>query len=851
MLRATLKSVLSRKLRLVLSGLAVVLGVMFVSGAFVLTDTLGRSFDGLFATAFQNTDVTVSVKSTGPAQGFDDDQKLTATVKPETLEKVRGIDGVAKATGIVSADGARVIGSNGKVITSFGPPRLGENWTGENDLVKLREGRAPQSGTEVVMNAGLAKSAGVKVGDQVGVLTTQPKKTFTLVGITEYSGGRDSLGGSMVVSFHESVAAELMLGTPNVYSSVDVKAAAGKTPEQVRDSVRAALGDSFEVKTGAELQKAQTAGAKEALGFFNKILLGFAGVALFVGTFLILNTFSIIVAQRTRELALMRAIGASRKQMIGSVLVEAVLIGLFASAVGLGLGIGVGSLLAWVFGNVGSASLELAGIGVPPAAIISAFSVGMIITLVAALLPAMRASRIPPVAALQEAATPDRPLTKVTVVGSLVTAGGATLLLLGLNDKLGDSSLYGFFGGVLLAFIGIALLTPMLARPIVGVIGRLMAWSVPGKLGRLNSARNPRRTAITAAALMVGIALITGVNTVFTSAEASIQKIADKEVNADLIISGDPSDERPATFDPAVIDKTKAISGVTGFSADYFDVAHALGEDRSVTIMTDVPAYAKMFKLTAKEGEIRALGPDEVLYDEERAKEKGLHVGATIEVQLARGQPRQMKLVGIYAKSSTTGGLILPTTLIGELQVAQPSWGYVDVADGVSVDGVRKQVDALLADSPEVTVANRNDFVQQQTSAFDTVLLMVQILLALAVLIAVLGIINTLALSVLERTRELGLLRAIGLGRFQSMRMITVEAIVISVFGALLGVVVGSGLGAAIVRALKDDGFSTFAMPWTAMGTYLALGAGIGVIAAILPALRAARVNVLQAISYE
>jgi putative ABC transport system permease protein len=848
MFRATLKSVLSRKLRLVLSGLAVVLGVMFVSGAFVLTDTLGRSFDSLFASVYAGTDVSVTAKP--PVKGTDNGEQ-PANLPADAVATVRSVPGVATATGVAQADGARVIGRNGKVVTSFGPPRFGANWTGTSDVVKLREGRGPQADTEVAVNAALAKAAGLKVGDQVGILTLRPKKTFTVVGVFGYSGGRDSIGGSMVVDFTEPVAQELMLGAKGVYSSIDVTAAPGTSPAKLRDAVRAAVGDTYVVKTGKELQDDTVGEFRKGLAFFNNILLGFAGVALFVGVFLILNTFSIIVAQRTRELALMRAIGASRKQMIGAVLVEATVIGVVASALGLAAGVGVGAGLAYLFGHMGSADLPLDSVGVPAAAVIGAFSVGILVTLVAALLPALRASRIPPVAALQEVATPDRPLTRVTVSGGLLSAVGAAILGYGLSGRAHDNTLWLILGGVLVSFIGVALLTPLVARPVVSVLGRLFSWSVPGKLGRLNSGRNPRRTAITAAALMVGLALITGVNVVLASATSSMRQLGDSQVKADLIVSGDQTSPQPPTFDPAVLDRARQIPGVRDVSGEYNDMAMVDGQPRGVAVVTDLPAMAAMFPLRPTEGSLAALGADQLVLDEKRAAELKLHAGSTMTVQFARGAPHTMTVAGIYAQNDVYRGMLVSASVIPDLRVAQPSRAYLRVGPGTSVTSVRAQVDQLLADSPEVTVSDRSGFIDQQSRQFDTVLTMIQILLALAILIAVLGIINTLALSVLERTRELGLLRAIGLGRAQVMRMITVESVVISVFGALLGLAVGSGLGAAVVRALKSEGITSLALPWSQMGTYLVLAAVVGVVAAVLPAIRGARINVLNAIAHE
>ncbi|MEU5940173.1 FtsX-like permease family protein [Micromonospora sp. NPDC047548] len=849
MFRATWKSLLARKVRLILSGLAVVLGVMFVSGAFVLTDTLGRSFDAVFADAYEGVDVNVSAKPK-IALSETEGEQVPGSLPAATLEKVRTVGGVAEATGIVAADGARLIGSNGKVVTSFGPPQLGQNWVGEDDLVKLREGREPRADDEIVVNGALAKAAKVKVGDRVGVLTLEPKKEFTLVGVFGYSGDRDSLGGANEVAFTTPVAQRLMLGEPDVFTNISVKAADGVGEAALRDDIAGVLGGDFEVKTGEQLSADASAGLKEGLSFFNKILLGFAAVALLVGTFLILNTFSIIVAQRTRELALMRAIGASGRQIIGSVVLEAVAVGLIASVLGLGAGIGVGALLAYLFGKV-AGGLALAGIGVPAAAVIGAFSVGLVITVVAALLPALRASRIPPIAAMQDVATPDRPLTKVTVAGGIVTAIGAGLLFLGLSGNAGDNTLTTILGGVLFAFIGVALLTPLISRPVVSLLGALFAWSVPGKLGRLNSGRNPRRTAITAAALMVGIALVTGVTVILDSAKGSISALAEDQIKAELVISGAQSGPRPPSFDPAVLDKAAAIPGVQMVDGEYGDMAVVNGERTWVAASSNVAALERIFGAKATAGDISRLGPDQMLFSSDTAKSRNLSVGSPVTVQLSRGEARTYTVSGIYESSQLTNPVVLPPQAARDFAIPQPIQGFLQLAPGTQVADVQPQVETLLADSPEVSVADRAAFIKQQTSMLDTPLQMIQILLALAIVIAVLGIINTLALSVLERTRELGLLRAIGLRRAQTMRMITVEAVVISIFGALLGVVVGTGLGAAVVRALKDEGITDLVLPWGQMGVFLGLAAIIGVIAAVLPAVRAARINVLGAIAHD
>ncbi|WP_243704525.1 ABC transporter permease [Micromonospora sp. KC723] len=605
--------------------------------------------------------------------------------------------------------------------------------------------------------------------------------------------------------------------------------------------------------TGKQLQDTAAESFRQSLSFFNNVLLGFAGVALFVGTFLILNTFSILVAQRVKELALMRAIGASRWQMIGSVLAEALAIGVVASALGLGAGIGVGALLAYVFRHVGNTDLPVESIEIPASAVISAFVVGTLVTLVAALLPALRAARIPPVAALREVTAPDRPLTRLAVAGALTTAIGGTTLGLGLTGQGGEATLLLLLGGVLVSFTGVALLTPMIARPAVSMLGLLFSWSVPGQLGRLNSARNPRRTAITAAALMVGLALITGVHVVLESAAASFTKMVDTRVEADLIIAGEPGGDSMPTFDPAVLDRARQTGGVREVVGEYGDFAMINGRPSRVNAVTDLAAMTRMLPLRATEGTLATLPTDHVVVDAERATELGLHAGSAVQVRLARGGVRTMTVAGIYTDDDVyrVGGWILPAEAAHDFRVAQPSLGYLRLADGADATEIRKQIDALLVDSPEVTVGDRSTFIAQQSRQFDTILAMIQLLLALAILIAVLGIVNTLALSVLERTRELGLLRAIGLRRAQAMRMITVEAVVISVFGALLGLAVGSGLGAAVVRALRKEGFTDVALPWEQMGTYLVLAVIVGAFAATLPAIRAARVDVLNAIAHE
>jgi putative ABC transport system permease protein len=850
MLSATFKSLLSRKLRLFLSTIAVVLGVMFVAGALVLTDTLSRSFENLFSNIYEYTDISVGKPSdVGTLNG----QAGQANVPAADVARVAAIEGVQSATGRVFTDGARVVGKNGKVVRGTGGPRFGANWTGNSPLISLRQGRGPAADDEVAISANLAKTTGYGLGDQIGVLTLRPKQMFRIVGIFGYKGGRDSLAGETTVAFTELVAQQLLLGERGVFTSIDVTVTDKTSVAQVRDRIAAALGSGYSVKTGDELAAQSADNVKTGLRFFSYLLLGFAGVALFVGIFLIVNTFSIIVAQRTRELALFRAMGASRGQVIGSVLIEAAVIGLVASVIGLGLGVAVGALLGRVMGSaLSGGALQLAGLAVPPAAIIASFVVGIGITVIAALLPAYRASRIPPVAAMREAATPDRPLTAQTVTGAVVLAAGATALGLGLTGHLGSANLWGVLGGLLTCFVAVALLTPLISRPVVAGLGRLITWNTTGALGRRNSARNPRRTAITAAALMVSIALITGISVIFASVRASTVEAVSTGINAELVVAGEALSGGLSFIDPAAVVKIRSLNGVSATVATYADLAKIDGRDQFVGGVDDLTAAISMFDVRPTEGTLNPLPSGSLVVDSTTAASDKLRTGSTVSLKLARTPARTYTVAGIYERTSYLRGYLLPFADVqAGFHAPSPVQAFVAVAPGADVDAVRQQVDALLVDSPEVSVSKLDDFVASQVQVFDFILIFVQLLLGLAMIIAVLGIVNTLALSMIERTTELGLLRAIGMKRGQVMYMVTVESVVISVFGAVLGIAVGSGLGAAVFSALRDQGFSKLAFPWPLMIFYIIASIGVGLVAALLPAIRAARLDVLKAIAYE
>ncbi|WAP56773.1 ABC transporter permease [Streptomyces sp. S465] len=849
MFKATLKSVLSRKVRLLLSGLAVVLGVTFVAGAFVLQDTLNRSFDAQFAGAYDDIDLQVAAKAR-VSGGVGDAASAPVGLDAATVRRVADVPGVGKARGDIRVEGARALGKDGKVVPSTGGPRYGKGWTGETSLLALRDGHAPAKPDEVAINAGLAEKGHFSVGDSIGVLTGQPKRTFTVAGIFGYSGDRDSIGGEQTVAFTEPVARELMLGDNGQYSAVTVDLASGAKSATVQAALKKELGSGFEVRTGEELSKASADRSREVLDLVTQVLLGFAAVAVLVGVFLIINTFSIIIAQRMRELALLRALGASRRQMIGSVLLESLVIGLVAAVIGLGLGVGLGALGASLLADT-MEGLEVADLGVPASAVIVSLVVGVGVTMLAALFPALRAAKVAPIAVIRSAVAPDRRHRKQTWTGSVLLVLGAGLLMTGLVGS-GDAAMSAVLPGVLLAFIGVTLLTPLFSRPAVWLLGGLFSRSLPGQLGRRNSARNPRRTAITASALMIGVALVTTLSTVAASAKDSVNNEISDKLKAQLVAMGDSGDSMSASIDPAALRQARGLDGVAAVAAASFDTAKVGKSTQSVSSWEDWEAARGMLSLRAEAGSVDELAPGTVLMNKATAKDRDLAVGDKVTVQLQRGEPHTYRLAGTFEDMALANSVVIPWADATEgFRYAQPSQAYFQLAPDASVASVQPGIEKALRDSPEVTVQSKDAIAKKFNDGFDMMLNVVQALLAVAMIIAVLGIVNTLALSVMERTKELGALRAIGLGRGQTIRMIMTESVVISLFGAVLGVVVGAGLGLAVAHSMRSQGVNTLSLPWSLMAVYLVGAAIVGALASLGPARRGARLNVLRAVTQE
>ncbi|MBD0418083.1 ABC transporter permease [Streptomyces sp. TRM S81-3] len=846
MLTATLKSLLSRKLRLVLSGLAIVLAVMFVSGAMVIKDTLNRSIDAQFSGAYEDIDLYVERKPKVEAQTADD-PAVVPPVDRALVETVSRVEGVDRASGLVLAEGARAIGKDGKVVPGTGGPRYGGSWRGESDLINLREGHEPRTDGEVAVNAGLAEKAGLKVGDRIGVLTNEPRQDFTVSGVFGYSGGRDSIGGEQTVVFSEPVAQRLMLDGAGDFSGVRVGLAAGASAETVAAALSKDLGADYEVLTGRELAEKASDKSRGILDMMSTVLLGFAGVAVLVGVFLIINTFSIIVAQRLRELALLRALGASRKQMIGSVLLESFVVGLVSSALGLAAGVGIGALGSNLLAG-STDGLEVASLGIPASAVVTAFAVGILTTMLAALFPALRASKVAPISVIRASAGPEGRHRKQTWTGAILLGLGALLLVGGSVASDGANLI---LLGLLPAFLGVVLLTPLISRPAVQLLGAVFARSLPGRLGRGNSARNPRRTAITASAMMIGVALVTAISTVAASSEDSVTRDIRRDLKADLVAMGEAGSANSASIDPAALDRIAEVPGVSHLAAAAMDTAAVGKENQPVAAWRDWNAAREVLGLRSAGGSVETLAAGTVVMNESTAEARGLKVGDTVRLQLQRGEERTYRVGGLFANSTLVNGMVVPwADAEAGFRTGQPSQAFFQLAGGADESEVRSRIETLLKDSPEVTVQTREDVIEEFSGGFAMMLAIVQALLGVAMLIAILGIVNTLALSILERTREMGALRAIGLSRGQTRRMIMTESVVISLFGAVLGIAVGGVLGLAVAHAMEDQGVTRLSLPWGQMVAYLIGAAVVGVIASIAPARRGARLNVLAAVNH-
>jgi putative ABC transport system permease protein len=851
MRRVALRGLRARPMRTVLTALSVVLGVAMIAGTYVLTDTINKSFSEVFKQANSGTDVVVAPKKVDDAFSNSDPPAM-----PDALiARVRGVDGVRAAAGGIQGDvsirnrkGDR-IGGNVNFVLAVQPKPL--------DPFTFVAGRAPRTPDELALSSKAFADEGFKLGEQVTLVGQQGAHRYTLVGSATF-GAVDTVAGypAAIVTLP---TAQALTGNVGQVDSISVAAADGVSPAQLRANVGAALqGEKVEVRTGAQDAAQQTADLEKNFGFLRTILLVFGGIALFVGAFVIYNTFTITVAQRTRELALLRTLGASRRQVLRSVVLEAGIIGLLASVLGLIGGLLLAPGLRGLLKIIG-ADLPATASVVALRTIVVSVVVGVVVTVLASVVPALRATRIAPIVALREGLTAETKVSRKRIFfAALLCLLGAGIMAYGLfGNASGGGAAATLGGGAVAVFLGVALFSPQLVRPIAWVIGAPLQRlaGVSGRLARENATRNPARTAVTAAALMIGVALVAFVTIFAAGLRGSIDRAVDRAFTGDLsIVSKSGFDNTP----PSLVGEVRKVPGVAAVSGLRFSEAK-VGTKKSTSsiIGIDPATLAQTYKLKWKDGSdatLAHLGSDGVLAD--TGFSKSAKIGDRLTMLTPAGKRVTYTVKGLLDEGSDFGllggGIVVPNArLAADFDTKQNSFVFLRYASGAPPAATRKAIDALLAQRyPDTETQDRGQVKEAQAGQINQLLYLIYALLALSIIVALFGIVNTLALSIFERTRELGMLRAIGTSRRQVKRIVRFEAIITSLIGALLGLVLGVLFALAISRPLEEEGFR-LTFPVTTLVLLVVAAAAVGMVASLWPARRAARLDVLRALAYE
>ena len=845
MFRTTLKNLAARKLRLLTTSIAVLLGVAFMAGTLVLTDTIGKTFDSLFADVNSGTSAFVRGETAFTSELGDQRDRLDVSL----VQTVSAVDGVKHAEGSIEAY-AQLVDKNGKVIgdPKMGAPTFGGIWLTDDKLnpFDIADGRAPQSSTEVVIDKGSAKKGNFVLGDSVKVLTKSGPQTETIVGIATF-GGEDSPAGVSYTLFTPD-AAQSFLTEPGKVDSIKVVAVDGVSDREIADRIAKVVPAHTQVLTGAEITAEEQKAVKEGISFFSIFLLTFAMIALFVGSFIIYNSFSILVAQRSKEMALMRAIGASRRQVLGSVLFEAVVVGLIASLAGLVAGVGVASGLKALLNAVGL-DIPDGGIVLKPNTVIISIVAGLGVSVVSAVFPARKAAKVPPIAAMRDVALDTSGSSRRRlVIGSAIGALGAFTMGAGL---FGGAGVGPVALGAPLVFVGVAVLGPVIARP----ISRLLGWPLPrvkgmaGTLARENAMRNPKRTSATAAALMIGVALVSFITILAASTKASVSQGVDKRFTGDFVV--DSGTFGFGGFSPAMADELAAVPQLDAVSPGRLVPAQVNGTEALLS-SGDPVAMQKITNFGITAGSFNDLGATQIAVLKDTATTNGWKVGDTVPVRFAQTGEQQFTVAAIFTETDIAQEYFIGLAAY-DANVADhfDAKVYITLDEGVSADEGRAAITKVTDSYPQAQIQDSAEFKVAQTSEIDMMLNLIYALLGLAVFIALLGIANTLALSIFERTRELGLLRAVGMTRRQLRATVRYESVIIALLGTTLGLAIGVVFGWALVTALSGKGLSTFAIPYSQLMVVALIAAIAGVGAAILPARRASRLNVLEAIISE
>jgi putative ABC transport system permease protein len=850
MFTVTFKGLWAHRRRLVGMLAAVVLGVGFLAGALALGDTLSANFNNLFASANAGTDALIR-SSTSVGTGAE---ATRPTVALSLVDTIRSVPGVAAAEPSITGFG-EIIGSDGTAVGGNGPPRLATYWIPDAALnpYRLAAGRAPASPDEVVINRGAATAGKLHVGDTATVLMPTPVKVH-IVGIATFAGA-DGLGTATTAAFDLQGAERYIVGATGQASDIVVRARSGVSQAELATRIQRVLPPGVDALTGAAAtQQAVTDVSSTFLTTLRSILVVFAGIALLVATLSISNTFTILMAQRSREAALLRALGGTRRQVLGSVVVEALSIGALASGLGLLAGLGIAGLLKGLFDSFGF-HLPAGGLVVTGTSIAVSLIAGVVVTVGAGLLPALRASRVPPLQAFRGAAAESPESSRARAVGGgILAAAGVAVVAIG--TQLPSNRVLTAVGlGALLSTVGVVVLGPVVARLVTGAIGRpLAAWrGTPGLLARGNAMRSPRRTAAAATALMVGVAIVT----LFTVYAASLRKASDNGVSGSFTgdIAVTSGSFGPGTLSPELVSTIARIPGVrtaTGLAEGRATIA---GSAQQITAV-DPARIGAVLDLHTGAGSVASLGNvgnGQLAVSRHEADAHGWHLGTALPVTLPDGTTSQLSIGALYGSRDLTGDYVLPLDLWAtHTRQVVDSVIMVRVSPGTSVAATQAAVTRAGAAYGQPSVRDRAGFIASASQGVNFILGIVYVLLALAIVIAVLGITNTLTLAIHERTREIGMLRAVGQTRRQLRSMIRLESVIVSVFGVLGGLGLGTFLGWGLAEATnKAQGFATFTLPVARIGVILALGALAGILAAVRPARRAARLPVLGAMATE